>query len=182
MAAIARLPRLRHLSCQDPNASDAGFSALAKSASIERALSVSCQNVSDDGTAALPSFPALRDVMPMDVPDEGYRHIWRCGELEWLTLVYCDTSDRATELIAPLPKLRKYFASYTKITDRTPEILSRMHSLEEIEISGCPGVTDAGMARLARLPRLRNVSVSGQNVSSAVGETFPPGVRVRYHL
>ena len=206
MAAVARLPHLRHLSCQDTQAGDAGFAALAASQSIEsiwgrrchnlrtagfvalaqmpklRALSVSCLNVSDEGLATLPSFPSLRELVPMDVPDEGYRHIAQCTALESLVLMYCrDTSDRATEHIATLPKLRKYFASYTKITDRTPEILSTMDTLEEIEISGCPGLTDAGVAHLARLPRLRDLSISGQNLSPAAADVFPPRVRVRYN-
>lgn len=206
MGAIATLPHLRHLGCQDTVASDAGFTALSKSRSIEsiwgrrchnlhtagfialanmpslRALSVSCLNVEDRGIAELPSFPALRELMPMDIPDEGYRHIARCTDLERLVLMYCrDTSDRATEHIAALPKLQRYFASYTKITDRTPEILSGIDSLEEVEISGCPGVTAAGIARLARLPRLREVKVSGRNIS-AVADAFPPGVKVRWDL
>jgi hypothetical protein len=207
MPAVAELPRLRHLGCQDTVAGDVGFSALAKSASIEsiwgrrchnlrtagftalarmpslRALSVNCLNVEDAGIATLPSFPALRELMPMDVPDEGYRHIGRCTELDSLVLMYCrETGDRATEHITALPKLRKYFASYTKITDRTPELLSRIDSLEDVEIYGCPGVTNAGVVRLARLPHLREVKVSGQNVSAAVVDAFPPGVKVRWEL
>ena len=207
MPAIARLPHLRHLGCQDTEAGDLGFAALSQSRSIEsiwgrrchnlrtagfvalanmpslRALSVSCLNVDDAGVAALPSFPALRELMPMDVPDDGYRHIGRCTELDSLILMYCrETGDRATEHIADLPKLRKYFASYTRITDRTPEILSGINSLEDVEIVGCPGVTDAGVAQLARLPRLRDLSVSGQRISSAVVEAFPPGVKVRWEL
>jgi hypothetical protein len=56
----------------------------------------------------------------MDVPDDGYRHIGKCTELESLVLMYCrDAGDRSTEHITALPKLRKYFASYNKITDRT---------------------------------------------------------------
>jgi hypothetical protein len=207
MVAIAELPHLRHLGCQDTQAGDAGFAALGKSTSLEsiwgrrchnlrtagfialasmpslRALSVSCLNVGDAGIAELPSFPALRELMPMDVPDEGYRHIGRCAELDSLVLMYCrDTSDRATEHIATLPKLRKYFASYTKITDRTPEVLSRIEALEEVEIYGCPGITDAGVVRLARLPRLREVKISGQHVTSAIVEAFPSGVKVQWDL
>jgi hypothetical protein len=207
MGAIASLPHLRHLGCQDTEASNDGFMALSKSRSIEsiwgrrchnlrtagfialanmpslRALSVSCLNVEDRGIAALPSFPALRELMPIDVPDEGYRHIGICTELERLVLMYCrDTTDRATEHIAALPKLKKYFASYTKITDRTPEILSGIQALEEVEIYGCPGVTDAGVRQLARLPRLREVKISGQSVSASVADAFPPGVKVRWEL
>jgi hypothetical protein len=207
MPALAELPHLRHLGCQDTTAGDAGFAALSKSASLEsiwgrrchnlrtagfislanmpslRALSVSCLHVADEGIAALPSFPALRELMPMDVPDEGYRHIGRCEELDSLVLMYCrETGDRATEHIATLPKLRKYFASYTKITDRTPEVLSGIDALEEVEIHGCPGVTDAGVARLARLPNLREVKISGQHVTSAIVDAFPPGVKVQWEL
>jgi Leucine Rich repeat len=205
MAAIARLPHLRYLGCQDTVAGDEGFTALSRSASVEtiwgrrchnlrtagfialaampslRELSVSCLNVEDRGIAVLPSFPALRNLMPMDVPDDGYRHIGRCSSLEVLTLMYCRaTGDGATGHLTGLPRLRRYFASYTNITDRTPELLSGIDSLEEIEIYGCPGLTDAGVVRLARLPRLRELKISGQHVSSAVVEAFPPGVRVRW--
>jgi hypothetical protein len=118
--------------------------------------------VDDEGLAALPRFPSLTELMPMDVPDAGYRHIGRCPRLESLVLMYCrDTTDVATEHIASLPALKKYFASYTRITDRTPEILSTIASLEEITLDTCVGVTDKGLAALARLPRLRSLRASG---------------------
>ena len=142
MPYIAALPHLRFLMCQDTAAGDDGFVALSRSRSIEviwgrrchnlqrrgftaladmpslRSLSVSCLNVDDEGVAALPRFPALRELMPMDVPDEGYRHIGRCERLESLVLMYCrDTGDRATGHLRGLAHLRKYFASYNRITD-----------------------------------------------------------------
>jgi hypothetical protein len=121
--------------------------------------------------------------MPMDIPDEGYRHIARCQGLESLILMYCrETGDAATEHLARLPRLRNYFASYTKITDRTPEILAQMDSLESITFSACAGVTNAGLARLARLPRLRELRVSGPQITDAIAKEFPPGVRVHYSL
>ena len=93
------------------------------------------------------------ELMPMDVPDDGYRHVGHCDQLESLKLMYCrDATDVATEHIAGLSRIRKYFASYTKITDRSMEILSRMTSLEDISFYGCPGVTNAGVAALAHLP------------------------------
>ena len=118
----------------------------------------------------------------MDIPDEGYRHIGRCSRLESLVLMYCrETSDRATEHIAGLPRLKKYFASYTRITDRTPEILSGIQSLEEVTLSTCARVTNAGIATLARLPHLREVRVSGMpKVTQDVAAAFPTGVNVEY--
>ena len=80
--------------------------------------------------------------------------------------MYCrDTTDAATEHITGLSKLTSYFNSYTTITDRTPELLSTMDSLERITFDACHGLTDAGIARLARLPRLRELRVAGRGVT-----------------
>jgi hypothetical protein len=103
MPYIACMPQIRFLGCQDTVAGDDGFVALSQSRSIEciwgrrchnlqargfaalarmpalRGLSVSCKNVADEGVAELPGFPALRELMPMDVPDAGYRHIAALG-------------------------------------------------------------------------------------------------------
>ena len=74
-----------------------------------RSLSVSCLNVDDSAVAALPSFPSLRELMPMDVPDAGYRHIGTCEHLESLILMYCrHTTDAATEHLAGLRHLTEY--------------------------------------------------------------------------
>jgi hypothetical protein len=204
MPAIAAMPRLRSLGVQDTVAGDEGFSALGRSRSIEYlwgrrchnlrrrgfealaniptllGLSVSCLNVGDEGIAMLPSFPALRELTPMDVPDHGYRHIARCRHLESLILMYCrETTDTATEHIGGMP-LQRYFNSYTAITDRTPEILSQMDTLERVTFDGCHGLTDAGIARLARLPRLRELRVSGRGLTPALVQPFAPRVTVFY--
>jgi hypothetical protein len=203
MPGLAALPHLRFLGIQDTPASDEGWVQLAQSRTLEkiwgrrchglgdegfralarmpriRGLSVSCRNVSDAAVAALPDFPALRELMPMDIPDAGYRHVGRCRDLESLILMYCrDTTDAATEQITGLSKLTYYFNSYTTITDRTPEILSAMDSLERITFDACHGLTDAGIAHLARLPRLRELSVAGRGVTAAMSRPFPPTVTV----
>ena len=206
MPYIAALPRLRFLMCQDTTAGDDGFVALSRSRSIEyiwgrrcynlqqrgfraladmpalRALSVSCKNVDDEGLSALPRFPALRELMPMDVPDRGYRHVGRCTELESLVLMYCrETTDAASEHITGLAKLRKYFASYNRITDRTPEILSGMPSLEEVTFDTCAKLTTVGVAALSRLPRLRTLRLSGMpKVTTDIVRAFGDKVQVSY--
>ncbi|MBC8088688.1 MAG: hypothetical protein H7Z40_15600, partial [Phycisphaerae bacterium] len=207
MPYIARMVRLRGLACQDTPASDVGWTALSTSQSIERiwarrchnlrntgfrALSTmpslrswagSCKNVDDSALAAFPSFPALNELMPMDVPDASYRHIAKCAGLETLTLMYCrDTTDAATQHIATMTTLTKYFASYTQITDRTPELLSHVDSLEHITFDSCAGLTNAGIATLARLPQLRELHVSGRGLTADVRVLFPGGVSVRYSL
>jgi hypothetical protein len=203
MPIVARMPRLRFLGVQDTSAGDDGFVALSRSQSIEyiwgrrchnlrgrgfaalaempvlRGLSVSCRNVDDSGVSALPKFPALKELMPMDVPDAGYRHVGACTALESLVLMYCrDTTDAATEQIVRLPNLTSYFNSYTTITDRTPELLSMMNSLERVTFDTCHGLTDAGIAKLARLPNLRELRVSGRQITTAVGRPFSASVMV----
>jgi hypothetical protein len=205
MPAIARMPALRFLGVQDTSAGDDGFVALSASRSIEyiwgrrchnlrrrgfaalatmpalRGLSVSCRNVEDAGIATLPGFPALRELMPMDVPDEGYRHIGYCAALESLILMYCrDTTDAATAHIASL-LLKYYYAGLTLITDRSLEMLGRMPSLEQVELYECKGVTDAGLPFLAGLPRLREVALDSlPGVTLEGTKVFPARVRVRY--
>jgi len=206
MRHIAAIPRLRMLMAQGAVAGDDGFAALSRSQTIEyiwgrecpnlrgrgfaalasmpalRGLAVSCKLVDDDALATLPRFPALTWLLPMDVSDDGFRHVGKCVQLEKLTCMYCrDTGDVATGHIAGLPKLREYYAGQTQITDRSLEILGTMTSLESIELSACAGISDAGLAYIARLPRLRKVSVNATaRVTRAGIAVFPAGVHVDF--
>jgi hypothetical protein len=93
--------------------------------------------------------------------------------------MYCrDTTDAATQHITGLRNLSHYFNSYTTITDRTPELLSTMDSLERVTFDACHGLTNAGVARLARLPKLRELRVSGNGVTSEIRAAFSPRVSV----
>jgi hypothetical protein len=206
MGHIAAMRQLRMLMAQGTVASDDGFVALSRSRSIEyiwgrecpnlngrgfaaladmpslKGLAVSCANVDDASLAALPRFPALTWLLPMDVRDEGFRHVGRCERLEKLTCMYCrETGDAATEHIAGLSRLKHYYAGQTRITDRSLEILGAMPSLEEVELSACHFISDAGLIHLAKLPRLRKVSVDATARVSRVGiAVFPPGVHVDF--
>ena len=53
-----------------------------------------------------------------------------------------------------------------------------MDSLERVTFDACHGLTNAGVARLARLPRLRELRVSGRMVTPAVVGAFPAAVTV----
>lgn len=207
MDIIAAMPMLRMLMAQGTVATDAGFSALSKSDTIEylwgrecpnlggrgfealasmpslKGLAVSCKFVDDRSLAALPAFPALRWLLPMDVTDEGFRHIGRCAGLEKLTCMYCpNTGDRATEHIAGLSRLTHYYAGQTQITDVSLRILGSMTSLEEVVLSACAGITNVGLAHIAHLPRLKRISVDASATVGGAGmPRFPSGVRVAVH-
>jgi hypothetical protein len=206
MQHIAAMPKLRLLMCQDTKAGDDGFEALGRSQTLEyiwgrkcygltgrgfaalanmpslKGLSVSCKNVDDEALSALPRFPVLRELMPMDVPDDGFRHVGRCEQLENLWCMYCrDTGDAATEHIAGLSRLKTYYAGKTLITDRSLEILGRIQSLEKLEFWECAGITDAGLTYLAGLPHLREITVGNSAKVTRNGMTvFPTTVRANY--
>jgi len=99
-----------------------------------------------------------------------------------LWCMYCqDTGDAATNHIASLSRLTTYYAGKTQISDRSLEILGRMLSLEKLTFWQCHGITDAGLAALARLPRLSDINLEGlPNVTREAIAAFPANVRVNY--
>lgn len=206
MRHIGALPKLRMLMGQGAVATDEGFRSLGRSQTIEyfwgrdcpnlkgpgfvalsrmpalKGLAVSCKLVDDSSLASLPDFPSLKELVPMDVSDEGFRHIGRSQQLESLILMYCrDTTDVATSHLVAMPNLKKYHAGYTLITDTSLEMLSRIKSLEEISFEGCKFITDAGIPFLTTLPGLREISIGGCPKVTRSGVTgFASGVRINY--
>jgi hypothetical protein len=206
MRHIAAIPRLRMLMGQGAVADDDGFEALSQSQSIEyiwgrdcpnfasrgfaalarmpalKGIALSLKNVDDAALSTLSTFPALRQLMPMDVSDAGFRHMGRCENLESLWCMYCrDTGDAATEHIGSLKKLKYYYAGQTKITDRSLEILSRIVSLVRMEFWNCDGLTNAGIAQLVQLPNLQELTLDGlPGVTKEVLAVFPAHIRVNY--
>ncbi len=206
MRHIAALPKLRMLMGQGSVATDEGFKSLSQSQSIEyfwgrkcpnlkgsgfvalsrmpalKGLAVSCKFVDDSSLASLPDFPALKELVPMDVADGGFRHIGRSQQLESLILMYCrDTTDVATSHLVGMQNLKKYHAGYTLITDTSLEMLSRIKSLEEISFEGCKFITDAGVPFLTTLPGLREISIGGCPKLTRSGVTgFGSKVRINY--
>jgi hypothetical protein len=53
-----------------------------------RGIAVSRRNVDDASLAALPRFPSLNQIMPMDVSDAGFRYVGGCTNLECLWCRY----------------------------------------------------------------------------------------------
>jgi hypothetical protein len=164
-----------------PNFTGPGLIALSRLPSL-RGIAMSCKHVDDAALATLPRFPALTELMPMDVADDGFRYVGQCRNLEGLWCMYCrDTTDQATGHIAGLSKLKTYYAGLTKITDRSLEILGRISSLERIEFYECKGVTNAGLSFLAGLPNLHTLNLHGlPHVTLAGTKVLPARVRVNY--
>jgi hypothetical protein len=206
MHHIAALPKLRMLMGQGTVATDEGFRLFSRSQTVEyfwgrecpnlngagfvalagmpalKGLAVSCKFVDDASLARLKDFRGLRELVPMDVSDDGFRHVGRCQQLESLILMYCrDTTDVATQHLQGLSNLKKYHAGYTMITDRSLEMLGQMSSLEELSFEGCKWITDVGIPLLTALPSLREISIGGcPKVTRSAMSGFASKVRINY--
>jgi hypothetical protein len=206
MVHIAAIPGLRMLQGQGTVAGDAGFQALSRSKTLEfmwgrdsenlgsrgfaalaempslKGIALSLRNVDDSALSLLPRFPSLAQLCPMNVLDDAFRHVGACKELENLWCMYCrETGDAATGHLSGLSRLKTYYAGRTLITDRSLEKLARMDTLEQIEFWQCAGITNAGVAYLASLPNLREISLGGlPGITREAVNYFPKRVRVNY--
>jgi hypothetical protein len=143
-------------------------------------MALSCRNVDDQALSCLQHFPSLRELMAMDIADSGFRHVGRCRQLEALWCMYCrDTGDVATEHVTGLANLKAYYAGRAQITDRSLELLGRMASVERLEFWECTALTEAGLADLSGLPRLRELTIGGiPAIGKDAARLFPKNVRV----
>lgn len=146
-----------------------------------RDLGIGLSRVEPQALALLPQFPALRELTPIGLEDDGFEPVGRCARLTRLTCMYCRASgDDATAYVRALP-LEHYYAGLTQITDRSLEILGRMTTLQRLELYDCRQVSDAGLPFLAALPNLREVSLDHlPRVTFRGTHVFPSRVRVRY--
>jgi RNA polymerase sigma factor (sigma-70 family) len=203
MQIIGRMPAVRWLMCQDAVAGDDGFVALSASPTIESIwgrrcfnlsgrgfaslaamprlceLAVSCKNVDDAGVSALPNFPSLRALMPIDVNPRGFRHIGQSDRLEVLRCMYCEDMDDAAAAHLGRLELKRLGVWSARIGDTTLDMLARMSSLEEILLYNCADVSNGGIRSIAGLPRLKEVTLEKlQGVSVDAAAAFPSEVRV----
>jgi hypothetical protein len=157
-------------------------------AALKAAIEQAQPDTTGAGAEALARYQTMADALleayhtgTPEAMERHYRYTWhrRAEHLESLILMYCrHTTDAATEHLAGLRHLTEYFNSYTAVTDRTPDLLSTLESLERVTLDTCHCLTNAGVARLARLPRLLELRVSGRGITLEVARAFRPGVIV----
>ena len=204
---IARIPRLRWLHCQDPVSGDAGFDALGGCLTLEHVASRVCSRMTDRGFAALARLPRLAslglggprisdaamatltdapqlvDLGPIMFGDAAFEHIARIPRLERLTNMYNrSTTDAATRHLQGHRTLEHYSAFGTQITDASLHVLASCARLETLEFENCGGITDAGLAAVLELPRLRRVSAwACTRVTGEWLAAVPPRIEAKSH-
>jgi hypothetical protein len=202
---IAAIPRLRLLHAQDIASGDDGFIALAACATLENLGARFCRRITDRGFAAIAGLPrlsrlglggprlsdgamaalvdapALVELTPNLFGDDAFRFIGRMPRLERLTNMYNRaTTDAATRHLRNHPRLVRYSAFGTQITDESLRILATLPSLESLEFENCAGITDDGLRAVIQAPRLRRLSVwSCMSVTGTWTGAARPGMVVK---
>jgi hypothetical protein len=202
---MAKIPRLRHLHCQDIVSGDKGFIALASRETLEVLSARFCHNVTNRGFEAIARLPRLRslglggrrltdsalaslagrscleDLGPILFGDDGFVHIARIPNLQRLVNMYNrSTTDAATRHLKGHPRLAQYSAFGTQISDESLRILAGLPALETIELESCAWITDAGLREVARHPSVRRLSVwDCVRVEGTWTDAVRPGVEAK---
>jgi hypothetical protein len=148
----------------------------------KRGLGVSLKNVDDEALSALPRFAALEELTPIDVRDEGFRHVGGCLAAHAADVHVLPRDDRCgdgthrrTTVLVLLRGTDADHRSKSRGAGRDGD------AIEQVELYECKGVTDAGFPFLARLPRLHEVHLDGlPGVTLEETKIFPAHVCVHY--
>jgi beta-lactamase regulating signal transducer with metallopeptidase domain/Leucine-rich repeat (LRR) protein len=167
--ALAQLqvpPSLRILCVNLKPFGDAGMEAISRLGQLERFSAHWDETITDRGVGYLPRMPNLRmlDVGSARITDEAAKVLGQIRTLDYLTLPTFGLTDAGLEHVANLENLRCLsVACFTgsPLTDQTLARLARLPKLEELTIAGA--FTDEGMK-----------SLGGMGAMKALCLTFAP--------
>ena len=194
LAAVGRLTRLRALDLESNPLQGRELARLAPLRELE-SLNLSFTSIDDEGLSHLPAFPRLKELlMTSDVKVTGstFAAIGALRSLEELWVKDTRVNAAALEHLVGLPNLRILALPATKVGPgalaRVKEMkglkelylgannlanadiqeLADMPSLQVLYVPLNPDITDAALEAIARLPRLRELSIE-QTSTTATG-------------
>ncbi|MHC4725106.1 MAG: M56 family metallopeptidase, partial [Planctomycetota bacterium] len=167
MVNIKDVPSLRILHLGHlPQLTDAGVANLSAPTGLENLSFHWNQNITDEGLSHLKEIKSLKklDVGNATITDAGLTHLSDMKSLEHLELLPHGITDKGLIHLSELSKL-KYLkvgcsSPGSPITDAGLQVLSGLKDLEELMIGG-EGITDAGLAQIARLSKLNYLLLCG---------------------
>jgi Leucine-rich repeat (LRR) protein len=175
-AGLARLKDVKALEILNlgvlEQITDAGLAQLANVPQLRDISLYHNTKITNAGLGPLKKLPSLRtlDIAQSQVADEGLAHLKEIKTLEGLTLPSPRITDRGLQYLSELPRLRalqlrrpswgKAALDMDRYTDEGLRVLALCTEMQDLEIDRL-GVTDKGVTHLARLTRLRKLSLSG---------------------
>ncbi|CAG0970380.1 hypothetical protein PLCT2_01312 [Planctomycetaceae bacterium] len=165
--AFVKDPREALFRCelQDRGASDEALGAFNVSSNLESLTMDRCDRITDAGIASITRLRRLKDLSIEDtrITNNGSQALGVLTELESLSISFSPslTGDAGAGAWRNLTKLRHLQPSYCAgLTDDFIEAITPLNELKTILLNGCAGITDAGVAKLARFPNLERTSLS----------------------
>lgn len=185
---LVNLPHLRYLLLQGDNFTDTGIAHLkncnslhilhfgflnritdtalihiSEMSQLERISFHWNENITDVGIIHLTKLKSLTmlDINHARITDEGLANLSKIQTLENLTLPNAGITDAGIGHIAKLHKLRYLWtggSSSSPLTDKSLHYISELENLEELNIGG-KGFTDKGIKEIAKLKKLRHLSI-----------------------
>lgn len=163
-------PQLVQLDLRGCKISDKAAVTIARFTGL-RALRLNGKNgqtsLGDEGVKSLSVCKALK-VLALDdlfVGSDALLALHDLTELEELYLAGTIVDDASCQLIAGFPRLKKLRLARNQVSDAALEMLAACSSLEELDLSECSLITDAGMAHLAKLPQLEKLNLWRDQIS-----------------
>ena len=152
-----------------PPVTDKTLAAITAFDRLEQ-LSLVHQAITDAQLARLSRLTALRDLNLRACPavtNVGLVHLRGLTELRFLDLAESGVTDDGLETLSELRHIESLRLKATKQTDAgITRIAARWgETLKELELSSCPGVTDAGLARLSGLTELETLSLTHTRIT-----------------
>lgn len=132
--------------------------------------------VSDPTLEALCKIPTLATLLlaRTQVTDAGIQHLPELPKLKHLSLSETAITDASAPALSKLTNLEILALRRTAITDKTLDALSELPGLRYLALSGCRGITENGIARLAKIKSLQGLELADCPVRvRALSQVFP---------
>lgn len=132
------------------------LSSMRHDGSSEKPLDI---KVPSGEAAAAKKIEALGGICDADEDEDDGGHIFE------VTLENKPVDDAFLKLLGSFPKLQSLNLPNTRLTDQGLRNVATLSTLEDLDLSGNPGVTDAGLEHLTALPKLELLFLSDTRVT-----------------
>ena len=112
----------------------------------------------------LPNLKALR-LEQAAITDETIAEVAKFPKIDDVNLDRCPVTDECLKSLGKSPNIKRIRAPRTKLSDKGLEYLKDTVQLELLDLSDCNQISDAGLAHLKGLTKLRNLSLWGPRIT-----------------
>lgn len=170
LEVVADLPKLSAFKHRSTAVTDSGLEQLARNQTLESLLiqDFAITDQSGQHLAKLGKLSQLEIFRCQGFGSEGVLALKGMGLVRLTLRDLPNVDDRAMEVFADLPKLRRlYLHELSSVSDAGLKHLAALKSLELLDIWTVPQMTDATVDILATLPNLKELSIRATGVTDS---------------